>query len=59
VDAIITARDYFADGTPIGEEGNITKESKLLIEKLPESKEQQAVRAYPLNDFTNGETILS
>ncbi len=59
VETVITARDYFDDGTPIGEEGNITKDSKLLIEKLPESKEQQSVRAYPIDDFTNGETILS
>jgi hypothetical protein len=59
VDVSITALDYFADGLPIGEEGNITQETQLLIEKLPESIDLQAVRGYPLQDITNGETVLS
>lgn len=59
VDVVITARNYFADGTPIGEEGNIPQETVLYIEKLPESKEQKAIWATPLNEFTNGKTILS
>lgn len=59
IDVSITARDYFDDGTPIGEEGNITKETQLLVQKLPESKNQKALWAYPVDDFVNGKTILS
>lgn len=59
VDVAITANNYFPDGTPIGEEGNITKETRLLIEKLPESSEQQAIWALPVADITNGKTVLS
>lgn len=59
VDIAITARDYFDDGTPIGEEGNIKKEVILYVDKLPESKNQKAVWAYPLQDLVNGETVLS
>lgn len=55
----ITARDYLDDGTSIGEEGNMSKNERLLIEKLAESSEQKAIRAYPREDFTNGKTILS
>jgi len=59
VDVQITARDYFEDGLPVGEDGNIPQKSMLYIEKLPESSEQKAIRAEPINSFTNGKTILS
>ena len=55
----MTAQDYFADGEPIGEKGNIKKEEKLLIEKFPESSEEKSVWATPVEDFVNGETLLS
>lgn len=55
----ITAKEYQEDGTPIGELGNIAKDTRLWIQKLPESREQKSVRAEPLHAFTEGQTIIS
>lgn len=59
IDAKITANAYFEDGAPIGEQWNISATTKLYISKLPQSKEEKAVRAQPNKAFTNGQTILS
>lgn len=55
----VTAWDYKEDGSPIGELGNISKDTQLLIKKLSESRVDQAIRAEPVQAFTKGQTIVS
>ncbi|MDP2670814.1 MAG: hypothetical protein Q8O99_08240 [bacterium] len=49
----VTAKDYQEDGSPIGELGNVSKDTRLRIQKLPESREDKHVWAEPLRTFTN------
>ena len=55
----VTAKDYQEDGSPIGELGNLSKDTQLRIQKLPESREVKHVWAEPLRTFTNWQTIIS
>lgn len=54
----ITAQDYYENWLPIGEEWNITTEDKLRIQKLPESNDEKAIWAVPVENFTNWKTEI-
>lgn len=53
----VTANSHRENGVPIWSDGNIPKDSELLIKNLSESTIDRKLLAYSTRDFTGGDTI--